>query len=119
MPTLTFMLLWEFVSAFKPPRVVELDFPLGATLGRPNDPAMQRAVLRAALELAPEFGEPWAPKFVPIPWSDDGDRSWEESVKNLYRNDEDSTMPAHQAQHRAIGDVLAGNEQSFAARYGI
>ncbi len=113
------MLLWEFVTAFKPPRVVELDFPLGATLGRPNDAAMQRDVLRAALALAPEFRQPWAPKFLPIPWSADGDRSWEEFVKDLYRNDDDSTMQSHQGEHRAIGDVLAGNEESFAARYGI
>lgn len=113
------MLLWEFVAAFKPPRTVELDFPLGATLGRPGDAAMQRRVLREALAAAPAFGEPWAPRLLPIPWSDDGDRSWEEFVRDLYRNDDDATMPAHQAQHRALGDVLAGNEAAFAARYGI
>jgi hypothetical protein len=113
------MLLWEFVRAFKPPRTIELDFPLGATLGRPNDAAMQREVLRQAFAAAPKFGDPWSPLLLPVAWSDDGDRGWEEFVKDLYRNDKDETMPAHQAQHRAVGDVLAGNEAAFIERYGV
>ncbi len=119
MPTLAFTVLWEFVQAFKPPRAIELDFPLGATLGRPNDPEMQRAVLRAGLAAAGSFGTPWSSQLLPIPWNATGDRSWEEDTRNLYRNDDDDTLQAHQSDHNDRSDVLAGNEAAFVANHLI
>ncbi len=119
MPTLTFAVLWEFVQAFKPPRAIESDFPLGATLGRPNDPEMQRAVLRAGLAAAPAFAPPWRAVLQPLPWHATGDRSWEEDTRNLYRNDDDDTLQAHQSDHNDRGDVLAGNEAAFLAQHAI
>ncbi len=113
------MVLWEFAQAFKPPRTVECNFPLGATLGRPNDPAMQRAVLRAGFAMLPAFAEPWQTRVLPIAWNNDGDRSWEEATKDLYRNDHASTMQSHQSEHREIGDVLAGNEIAFVNAHGV
>ena len=41
--------------AFKPPRTVFLDFPLGCPAGKPNEPELQRMILRAVLEAAPLF----------------------------------------------------------------
>jgi hypothetical protein len=110
--------LWEFVSAFKPPRAIELDFPLGATLGRPNDAEMQRNVLRAGLAAAPLFGAPWRSLLLPASWSGD-DRSWEDATRDLYRNDDgdDGTMAAHQADHQRRGEVLAGHEAEFVSRH--
>jgi D-proline reductase (dithiol) PrdB len=119
LPTLTFAVLWEFVQAFKPPRAIESDFPLGATLGRPNDPEMQRAVLRAGLAAAPAFAPPWRAVLQPLPWHATGDRSWEEDTRNLYRNDDDDTLQAHQSDHNDRGDVLAGNEAAFLAQHAI
>jgi hypothetical protein len=119
MPTLTFAVLWEFIQAFKPPRPIESDFPLGATLGRPNDPAMQRAVLRQGLTQAPLFGGAWRSYLQPIPWNETGDRGWEEDTRNLYRNDDDDTLQAHQSDHNDKGDVLAGNEAAFMAQHPI
>lgn len=113
------MTLWEFAPAFKPPRTVELDFPLGATLGRPHDAEQQRAVIAAALAALPSFRDgDWKTIVLPFSWSGD-DRSWEETIKDLYRNDEDDTMQSHQAEHRKLGDVLAGNEQAFLERHLI
>jgi hypothetical protein len=50
--------LWEISMAFKPPRTVFLDFPLGCPAGKPNEAELQRSVLRAALE---------EPRFLAIP----------------------------------------------------
>ena len=52
--------------AFKPPRTVFLDFPLGCPAGKPNEPELQRNILRAALEAAPEFSGTW--KIVKLPF---------------------------------------------------
>src|SRR3970282_2165386 len=41
--------LWEASMSFKPPRTVFLDFPLGCPAGKPNEPDLQREILRAAL----------------------------------------------------------------------
>ena len=35
--------------AFKPPRTVFLDFPLGCPAGKPNEPELQRMILRVRL----------------------------------------------------------------------
>jgi hypothetical protein len=121
MPTLAFTVLWEFVAAFKPPRAIESDFPLGASLGRPHDAAMQRDVLRYGLAAAEAgaFGPPWRSILQPIPWNATGDRSWEEDTRNLYRNDDDDTLQAHQSDHNDKGDVLAGNEAAFMKQHRI
>ena len=121
MPTLAFTVLWEFVQAFKPPRAIESDFPLGASIGRPHDAQMQRDVLRYGLAAAEagSFGPPWRSILQPIPWNATGDRGWEEDTRNLYRNDDDDTLQAHQSDHNEKGDVLAGNEAAFLERHRI
>jgi hypothetical protein len=51
--------LWEVSMAVKPPRTVFLDFPLGCPAGKPNEPELQRKILRAALAAAPRFDGTW------------------------------------------------------------
>ena len=41
----------EHIEAYRPPRALWLDFPMGRPLGKPNDPAYQAKVIRAAFEL--------------------------------------------------------------------
>ena len=41
----------EHIEAIRPPRALWLDFPMGRPLGKPNDPAYQMRVIRAAFEL--------------------------------------------------------------------
>ena len=41
----------EHIEAIKPPRALWLDFPMGRPLGKPNDPAYQAKVIRAAFAL--------------------------------------------------------------------
>jgi D-proline reductase (dithiol) PrdB len=115
MPTLSMSTLWEVSMAFKPPRTVFLDFPLGCPAGKPHDSEMQRAVLRAALAAAPTFDSDWKILELPFQWSADGSRQWEEEVRELYRRGL-STVSRHVADHRAVGESLLDNEQEFTVR---
>jgi hypothetical protein len=115
MPTLTMSCLYEAALAYKPPRPVFLDFPIGCPSGKPNEPTLQRDILRSALELAPAFGDPWQIRQLPHQWSPDGSRAWEEEVRNLYRNAA-NIVAAHTADHRARGESLLGKEREFSLR---
>jgi D-proline reductase (dithiol) PrdB len=101
--------------AFKPPRTVFLDFPLGCSAGKPNEPELQRNILRAALEAAPEFSGIWKIAKLPFQWSQDGNRDWEEIVKDLYRKGL-GTVAAHVADHQARGEALLDREKEFTIR---
>jgi D-proline reductase (dithiol) PrdB len=107
--------LWEVSMAFKPPRTVFLDFPLGCPAGKPNEPELQREILRSALTAAPGFDETWRMVELPFQWSTDGHRDWEESVKEMYRNGL-STVARHVNDHQAAGESLLDNEKEFAVR---
>ena len=50
-PTVSISLLMEVTRKVEPPRVLELDRPLGYPLGEPNNPALQMRILMAALTL--------------------------------------------------------------------
>jgi hypothetical protein len=97
--------------AFKPPRTVFLDFPLGCPAGKPNEPELQRNILRAA----PLFGAPWRIVQLPFQWSEDGSRDWEESVRELYRKGL-GTVANHVADHQARGESLLDQEKEFTIR---
>ncbi len=115
LPTLSMSCLWEVSMAFKPPRTVFLDFPIGCPAGRPNDPNLQRDILRAALHSASEFGEPWKMVELPFQWSPDGSRDWEKTVREVYRKGL-GTVATHVADHRTRGESLLGQEKEFAIR---
>jgi hypothetical protein len=68
----------DITQAVKPPRAVFLDFPLGHESGRPDEPELQRRILRDALwafERIKHRGEIFR---LPYVW-DPEDRSWEET----------------------------------------
>ena len=100
---------------FKPPRTVFLDFPMGCPAGKPNDPGLQRDILRAALNEAPKFGGSWTIAELLFQWSADGSREWEETVRELYRKGL-GTVERHVADHHARGQSLIGNEKEFTIR---
>ena len=69
----------DITESVNPPRAALLDFPLGHTAGKPDDPALQRAILLEALRV---FAEPAAPGVVrrlPFRWSED--ESWKVEVE--------------------------------------
>jgi hypothetical protein len=51
-PTASITMLPEITRRLRPPRALDVPFPLGFPLGAPNDPEGQRAVLSALLALA-------------------------------------------------------------------
>jgi D-proline reductase (dithiol) PrdB len=115
MPTLSMSTLWEVSLAFKPPRTVFLDFPLGCPAGKPQEPELQRNILRSALAAAPKFNARWQIVELPFQWSADGSRGWEEEVKELYRQGL-STVRRHVADHQARGESLLDKENEFTLR---
>ena len=59
----------EHIEGIKPPRSLFLDFPMGRGLGKPNDPAFQKKVIRAAFELFDAHGGPVIkdfPEVIPV-----------------------------------------------------
>jgi hypothetical protein len=62
--TTSISMVREHTEKVKPPRALFVPFPYGHALGRPNDPALQHRVLRAALEL---LAAPSGPVLVDFP----------------------------------------------------
>jgi hypothetical protein len=62
--TTSISLVREHTEKLKAPRALFVPFPFGHALGRPNDPALQHRVLRAALEL---FAAPAGPVLRDFP----------------------------------------------------
>jgi len=56
--TTSISMVREHTEKVKPPRALFVPFPFGHALGRPNDPALQHRVLRAALDLLTEPAGP-------------------------------------------------------------
>jgi hypothetical protein len=56
--TATIVLLREVAEKVRPPRALWVPFPHGYPLGRPNDPAIQRRVVEAALAMLEQPGPP-------------------------------------------------------------
>lgn len=115
LPTVTLTTVRQIVEAFKPPRAVFLDYPPGCPAGRPDDPADQRAVLTAALRTAEQPADAWQVHELPFAYSVDGSRSWEEEVKELYRQ-KYGVLASHVADHNTRGQSLAGAEEAFVVR---
>jgi hypothetical protein len=74
----------DITERVRPPRVAFLNFPLGYPVGRPNEPAEQLDVLRAALSLAESATEPGAIVELPFHWPDS---TWEEETIRGYREE--------------------------------
>jgi D-proline reductase (dithiol) PrdB len=117
LPTVSTSVLWEMSEAVKPPRTCFLDFPLGCPAGKPFAIEQQRDILRSVFALTPAFDAgAWAMKTLPHTWSPDGDRSWETTTDDLYRNGGLAITAAHMAAHAAVGESLVGKERAFAVK---
>lgn len=110
-PCITLSVLYEMADAFKPARPVFADFPLGATVGRPNDVDMQRSVVRSALTVADEPALPWRITQLAQSWSPD--RSWEADVWRLYEQEGREVHRGRVATHLRDGERLAGREREI------
>ncbi|HVN27437.1 MAG TPA: hypothetical protein VMT64_03075 [Candidatus Binataceae bacterium] len=66
----------DITRAVKAPRAVFVNFPLGHQTGRPNDPAIQRAIVRDAMRAFETIATPGEIVELPYVW-DPHDRAWE------------------------------------------
>ena len=60
----------DITRAVNPPRAAFLDYPLGHTTGKPHEPALQREILRQALEAFTSLTLPGTVKILPFTWSE-------------------------------------------------
>jgi hypothetical protein len=66
---------FDITRAVNPPRAVFLNFPLGHQTGKPNQPELQRQIVREAFET---ITQPGTIVQLPYIW-DPNDRTWEET----------------------------------------
>jgi hypothetical protein len=78
LPTVVFGCARDIVEECGVPRFVFSDFPLGNPCGKPFEPAMQRAIVTAGLELLERAAAPRTTVVTPFEWS--ADHSWKERV---------------------------------------
>ena len=63
----------DITRSVNPPRAAFLDYPLGHTTGKPNEPALQRAILADALEAFSSLSTPGEVRMLAYCWSEDDD----------------------------------------------
>ena len=74
--TVTYTNARDIAASAGNPRQIFLNYPLGNSAGRPNDPENQRSVLRAGLKLLEDAEAPGIIVDLPYTWSDS--REWME-----------------------------------------
>src|SRR5579871_1498864 len=112
-PTIMLTVLREMAMAFKPARPIFLDFPLGATVGKPHQHELQRAILREALTAGAAMDGAWRIHDLPFTWTEDGSRAWEDEVRAIYAVTGRSVHRARVQEHIEQGETLVGREQQI------
>jgi hypothetical protein len=82
MPTVSLTSSWVITASVNPPRASFVNFPLGHTAGRPNEPEEQRAIVRSALSLLDTATEPGVIVPQPVEWPGD----WRSNARRLSDN---------------------------------
>ncbi len=105
LPTLSMSSAFSITRSVNPPRAVYLDFPLGHTTGKPNDPALNRRVLIDALAACHELDTPGAMKMLPYRWADDDE--WKlDAERSGDTRTERSSVPVYQTvEDRALAEA--------------
>jgi hypothetical protein len=70
-PTLSMTSALDVTKAVNPPRAAFLNYPLGRTTGKPNEPELQQEILVQALEGFTSLTTPGSIKTLPFRWSED------------------------------------------------
>ena len=79
----------DITQSVNPPRSAFLDFPLGHTTGKANDPELQYSIVHDALAALEEMERPGSVKMLPYRWSDDEFwKQWSSVDSRLERSSE-------------------------------
>ena len=73
-PTLTMTSALDITQAVKPPRGVFLNFPLGHQTGKPDDPDLQRAIVKDAMRAFETISRPGEIVQLPYGWDPNDNR---------------------------------------------
>ena len=77
-PTLCLTSALSITQAVNPARALFLDFPLGHTAGKPNQPELQDSIIEAALRSFETMQTTGRIDHLPFHWAEDD--SWKDSV---------------------------------------
>ena len=78
-PTISMTSALDITQAVKPPRSVFVNFPLGHQTGKPNQPELQRSIVRDALRALETITTPGEIVSLPYVWDErDDDNRWED-----------------------------------------
>lgn len=77
-PTVSLSSALSITASVNPPRGVFVDYPLGRTAGKPNDPTTQAAIARAAIEHLALAETPGEIRHLALRWADTDD--WKDGV---------------------------------------
>ncbi len=98
----------DIMQAANPPRIAFLDYPLGHTTGKPNEPELQRDILAQALA---GFSSLRSPGTVALPFKWTDDEAWKETAER----GPDERLPRHdtpQYQNDADRRLAEANDPS-------
>jgi len=84
LPTVTLSSALDVSERVKAPRTAFLNFPLGSQVGPPNEPELQRQILRRSLQLIGSVREAGEIVELPFEWPD---ADWRRQVIETYRHD--------------------------------
>jgi len=106
----------SITRAVNPPRAAFVDFPLGHNTGRPNDPEMQRALLRAALAAFETIEEPGGIATLRFVWSDDD--AWKDRAMRGHLSAEpgDATVHDERTERYDTPQYQCERDRELAAR---
>ena len=83
-PTISMSSARSITHGANPPRAVYLDYPLGRTAGKPNDPVNQMAIMRATLDALTAIEAPGTIIDLPFTWQNNDE--WKDRVMRPKQN---------------------------------
>ncbi len=96
----------DITQAVNPPRAAFVDYPLGHTVGKPHEPALQRDILRHALQAFTSLTEPGSVKHLPFQWETDNTEWKRQAMLPV-----DSRLPRHDTPQYQTDDDRQRAEQ--------
>ena len=114
-PTLSLTSARDITAAANPPRAAFLDFPLGHTSGRADDPVGNATIVRAALDVFVSATAPSTIVDLPFEWA--ADDSWKDTVMRPRATaDGRSTMVDDRRERHPEPQYQSGADEQAAAR---
>lgn len=107
-PTVVLGAALDILEAGRPPRAIFVDYPLGHSSGRPDDPADQLGIVRAAVEAFARIAVPGTILRLPNRWGPD--EAWKAKATDTAAGD--SRRPRDTTpQYQTADDRIAAEER--------